>query len=67
MDTEEEIEKMAEKLANNQGWSKIKALSILHSRYESESRLEEAVIVKRIITKEESKPKQVNDGIYDES
>ena len=67
MDTEEEIEKMAEKLANNQGWSKIKALSILHSRYESESRLEEAVIVKRIITKEESKPQQVNDGIYDES
>jgi hypothetical protein len=67
MDTEEEIEKMAEKLAKNQDWSKIKALSMLQSRYESERRLEEAVIVKRIITREESKPKQVNDGIYDES
>ena len=33
------------------------------SRYTSETRLEEAVIVKRIIIREESKPKQVNDGI----
>jgi hypothetical protein len=67
MDTEEEIEKMAVKLAKDQGWTKIKALSMLQRRYESESRLEEAVIVKRILTREESKPKEVNDGIYDES
>jgi hypothetical protein len=67
MDTEEEIEKMAVKIAKDQGWTKIKALSMLQSRYESESRLEEAVIVKRILTGEESKPKEVNDGIYDES
>jgi len=49
MDTEEEIEKMAEKLTNDQGWTKLKALSMLQNRYESERRLEEAVIVKRII------------------
>jgi hypothetical protein len=41
MDSEEEIEKMAEKLAYDQSWSKLKALSMLQSRYESERRLEE--------------------------
>lgn len=36
MDSEEEIEKIAEKLAHDQSWSKRKALSMLQSRYESE-------------------------------
>jgi hypothetical protein len=67
MDTEEEIEKMAEKLAKNQGWSKLKALSILHSRYVSERRSEEAVRVKKIIDREESKLKYYDKGIYEES
>ena len=65
LDTEEQIEDMAQNLTKNQGLSKIKALSMLQSRYESESRLEEAAIVKRIISKEESKPKEVNHGIYE--
>jgi len=67
MDTEEEIEKMAKKLAKDQGWSKLKALSMLQSRYESERRSEEVVIVKRIIDKEESKPEQTRNGFYNES
>lgn len=67
MDTEQELEKMAEKLATENGWSKLKALSILQGRYESERRLEEAVIVKRIIDREESKPEQTGNGFHNES
>jgi len=46
--------------------SKLKALSMLQSRYESERRLEEAVIVKRIIAREQSKPEVSSKGFYDE-
>jgi hypothetical protein len=56
MDSGVEIDKMAARLARDEGWSKLKALSVLHSRYESERRLEEAAIVRRIIDREESKP-----------
>jgi hypothetical protein len=66
MDSEEEIEKIAEKLAHDQGWSKLRALSMLQSRYESERRLEEAVIVKRIIAREQSKPEVSSKGFYEE-
>jgi hypothetical protein len=66
LDTEQEIEKMAEKLANDNGWSKLKALSLLQGRYESERRLEESVIVKRIIDREESKPEQTGKGFHNE-
>jgi hypothetical protein len=38
----------------------------LQSRYESERRLEEAAIVRRIIDREESKPKEIDKGIYEE-
>ena len=67
LDTEEEIEKMAMKLTNDQGWTKLEALSMLQSRYESERRLEEAVIVKRIIDREESKPEHIGKGFHNES
>jgi hypothetical protein len=66
LDTEQEIEKIADKLANDNGWSKVKALSILQGRYESERRLEEAVIVKRIINREESKPEENSNGFQNE-
>lgn len=66
MDSEEEIDKMAVKLTKDQNWSMLKALSILQSRYESERRLEEAAIVRRIIDREESKPKEIDKGIYEE-
>ncbi len=66
MDSEEEIEKITEKLAHDQGWSKLKALSMLQSRYESERRVEEAVLVKRIIAREQSKPEVSSKGFYEE-
>ena len=55
MDSENDIEGAAEKFARDEGWSKVKALSTLHSKYQSENRLEEAGIVRRLINKEESK------------
>ena len=67
LDTEQEIEKMSEKLSNDNGWPKLKALSMLQGRYESERRLEEAVIVKRIIDREKSKPEQTEKGFHNES
>ena len=67
MDNEKEIEKMAEKLAEDQGWSKLKALSVLQSRYQSEKRLEEAMVVQKIMDREESKSEELGRGLYDES
>lgn len=67
MDTEQEIEKMAEKLANDQSCTKLKALSMIQGRYESERRLEEAAIVKKIIDREESKPEETGQGFHNES
>jgi hypothetical protein len=67
MDSEEEIDKMADKLVNDKGWSKLEALSALQSRYQSERRLEEAAIVQKIIAREESKPKEADRGFYEES
>lgn len=67
MDSEGEIEKMAHKLATDKGWSKLEALSVLQSRYQSERRLEEAAIVQKIIAREESKPKEADRGFYEES
>lgn len=67
MENEKEIEKMSEKLAEDQGWSKLKALSVLQSRYQSEKRLEEAMVVQKIMDREESKPEELGRGLYDES
>jgi len=67
MDTEQEIEKMAEKLANDQSCTKLKALSMIQGRYESERRLEEAAIVKKIIDREESRPEETGQGFHNES
>ena len=67
MDTEEEIDKMADKLVTDKGWSKLEALSALQSRYQSERRLEEAAIVQKIIAREESTPKVADRGFYEES
>jgi hypothetical protein len=66
MDSEEDIEKAAKKLAEDSGWSNIKALSILHSKYESDRRLEEAARVRRIIDRIKSEANS-NAGIYDET
>ena len=66
MDSEEDIEKAAKKLADDNGWSKVKALSVLHSKYENDKRLEEAIIVRRIIDRVESEANS-NAGFYDET
>jgi hypothetical protein len=66
MDSEEEIENKAEILAHDKMWSKLKALSVLHSRYLSERRLEEAVRVKKLMDIEESKTEYCDEGVYEE-
>jgi hypothetical protein len=68
MDSEKDIDKAAEKLAEDNGWSKVKALSVLHSKYQSNKRLEEAVIVRRIIDRIESEANSnSNPGVYDDT
>ena len=52
MDSEKDIEKAAARLMEDNNWSKLQALSTLLSRYKSQRRLEEAVIVQRIIDRE---------------
>jgi hypothetical protein len=54
LDSEKDIEIAAERLVKDNGWSKLQALSVLHSKYQSERRLEEAVIVNRLIEREKS-------------
>jgi len=56
MDTEEEINNAAEKIMRDITVSKLDALNMLLGRYQSQKRLEEAVIVQKIIEKEKSKP-----------
>jgi len=46
--------------------SKVKALSVLHSKYENDKRLEEAIIVRKIIDRVESEANS-NAGFYDET
>lgn len=65
MDSESEIERMAETLARDKGWSKLEALSVLQSRYQSERRLEEALRAKKIMDREESKSREEK-GFYEE-
>jgi hypothetical protein len=68
MDSEKDIEKAAERLAEDNGGSRVKALSVLHSKYQSNKRLEEAVIVRRIIDRIESEANSnSNPGFYDET
>ena len=66
MDSESEIERMAQTLASDKGWSKLEALSVLQSRYQSERRLEEALRTKKIMDREEVKSQEEN-GFQEES
>jgi VIT1/CCC1 family predicted Fe2+/Mn2+ transporter len=63
MDTEEEINNAAEKIMRDIMVSKLDALNMLLGRYQSQKRLEEAVIVQRIIEKEKSKPEDYGHGL----
>ena len=64
MDTEEEINNAAEKIMRDIGVSKFDALNMLLGRYQSQKRLEEAVIVQKIIEKEKSKPEDYGHGLH---
>jgi cell division protein YceG involved in septum cleavage len=64
MDTEEEINNAAEKIMRDRMVSKLDALNMLLGRYQSQKRLEEAVIVQKIIEKEKSKPEDYGHGLH---
>jgi len=50
LDSEKDIEIAVERLVKDNGWSKLQALSTLHSKYQSERHLEEVVIITRLIS-----------------
>ena len=64
MDTEEEINNAAEKIMKDITVSKLDALNMLLGRYQSQKRLEEAVIVQKIIEKEKSKLEDYGHGLH---
>ncbi len=67
LDSEKDIEIGAETLVKNNGWSKLQALNALHSKYQSERRLEEVEIVNRLINREKLRAKTESDtGFHDE-
>ncbi|MGH9923946.1 MAG: hypothetical protein ACRD5J_04905 [Nitrososphaeraceae archaeon] len=63
MDTEQEIERAVEEIMKDTGKSRLDALNMLFSRYKSQRRLEEAVRVRKIIDKEESKVEGYGKGM----
>jgi hypothetical protein len=63
LDTEQEIERAVEEIMKDTGASKLDALNMLFSRYESQKRLEEAVRVRRIIDKVESNAEGYENGM----
>jgi hypothetical protein len=64
MDTEEDIEKAATKLMKDTKLPKLEVLRMILGRYQSQGRLEEAVIVRRAMEKELSKPEEYGHGLY---
>ncbi|HEY6164673.1 MAG TPA: hypothetical protein VIW25_07160 [Nitrososphaeraceae archaeon] len=63
MNSKKDIEKAVKRLVVDNGWDKARALSFLHSKYQSENRIEETAIVDKLIHKEESEAQRE----YDES
>jgi hypothetical protein len=54
LDSEKDIKKEAKRLAKENDWDKVHALSYLRTKYESENRTEEAAIVSKLISEEEA-------------
>jgi ferritin len=63
LDTEQEIERSVEEIIKGTGKSKLEALNMFFSKYESQRRLEEAARVRKIIDKEESKADEYGKGM----
>ena len=61
MDNEEDIEIATERLAKDNQWYRLHALSTLKSKYQNEGDKEEAVIVDRLIHRDKSKVKTESD------
>ena len=66
MDNEKDIQIAVEKLMQDNGLTKLKALSMLLGKYQSQRRSEEAVIVQRIIDEEKSKKSEYGEGFYED-
>lgn len=64
IDTERDIEMAAIKLMMDTKLAQIEVLKMILGRYQSQRRLEEAVIVQRLIDKELSKPEKYGHGLY---
>ena len=64
MDNERDIEIAAIRLMIDTKLPKLEVLRMILGRYESQRRLEEAVIVRRIIERELSKPEEYRHGLY---
>jgi hypothetical protein len=64
MDTEKDIEIAAIKLMLDTKLPKFEVLKMILGRYQSQGRLEEAVIVRRVIERELSKPEEYGHGLY---
>lgn len=64
MDTEKDIEIAAAKLMMDTKLPKLEVLKMILGRYQSQRRLEEAVIVRRVIERELSKPEEYGHGLY---
>jgi hypothetical protein len=65
LDTQQEIERAAEALTKEKGCNFFEALNMLRSKYQSDRRLEEALIVNNLIERELKKTGK--EGFYDES
>ena len=63
MNSKKDIEKAVKRLVVDNRWDNARALSFLHSKYQSENRIEEAAIVDKLIHNEESEAQRE----YDES
>jgi hypothetical protein len=64
MDTEEDINMAAEKIMKDIRLSKLDALNMLLGRYQSQKRLEEAVIIQKIIERERTKLEDYGQGLH---
>lgn len=62
MDTEEDIERAAKQIVKDTGGSKLNALNMLLGKYQSQRRLEEAVRVQTIISREQDKVENYGQG-----
>lgn len=64
INAERDIEMAAIKLMMDTKLAQIEVLKMILGRYQSQRRLEEAVIVQRLIDKELSKPEKYGHGLY---